>query len=191
MARREGVRAPASLETDRLRLRRPVAADAEAVFARYGADPAVTRFLRWPTHRSLADAQKFLAFCDADWNEHGVGPYLICERESGTLLGCAELGMDSPRQAVVGYLLAREAWGHGYATEALGAMRDLASRLGVLRLYALCHFDNRASWRVMEKCGFRREAILRGRSNFPNLQPGVGADVICYSMFFDGQPQGW
>jgi RimJ/RimL family protein N-acetyltransferase len=99
--------------------------------------------------------------------------------------------MESPRQAVVGYLLARDAWGRGYATEALGAMRDLAAGLGLHRLYAVCHFDNRASWRVMEKCGFRREAILRGRASFPNLQPGLAADVLCYALFFDGPPQPW
>lgn len=189
--RRDGVRAPAVIETERLRLRRPVADDAAAVFARYGSDATVTRFLGWPTHRKLADSRKFLAVCEAEWDQRGVGAYLICERASGKLLGSITLGMESPRQAVVGYLLARDAWGQGYASEALAAMRDLASLLGVLRLYAVCHFDNRASWRVMEKCGFRREGILRGRGHFPNLQPGHAADVLCYAMFFDANPQSW
>jgi ribosomal-protein-alanine N-acetyltransferase len=190
-ARRASGRAPTAIETDRLLLRRPVAADAAAVFARYGADPAATRFLGWRTQRSITDAQTFIAFCDVEWEQRGVGPYLIYAREGGRLLGSAELGMESPRQAVVGYVLASDAWGKGYATEALSALRDLAAQLGVLRLYAMCHFDNRASWRVMEKCGFRREAILRGRANFPNLQPGLAADVLCYSMFFDASPHSW
>jgi len=189
--RRDGVRAPEVIETERLLLRRPVARDAAAVFSRYGSDPTVTQFLGWSTHRKLADTRKFLAFSDAEWEQRGVGPYLVCEREGGKLLGSTALGMESPRQAVVGYLLARDAWGQGYATEALGAMRDLALRLGVLRLYAVCHFANRASWRVMEKCGFRREGPLRGRAHFPNLQPGDAADVLCYAMFFDANPQSW
>jgi ribosomal-protein-alanine N-acetyltransferase len=183
--------APAIIETDRLVLRRPLAGDAATVFARYSSDAAVTRFLGWPTHQSLADARKFLAFCRAEWAQRGVGPYLIHAREDGELLGSTALGMESSRQATVGYLLARDAWGHGYATEAVGAMCDLAVRLDVRWLYGLCHFDNRASWRVMEKCGFRREGILCNRAQFPNLQPGLAADVLCYARYFDAKPEAW
>ena len=182
------VRAPATIETDRLVLRRPLVSDAATVFARYAGDPAVTRFLGWRTHRSVFDTQLFLACCDAEWRQSGVGPYLIQSREDGELLGSAGLRMVSPQQAVIGYLLAQDAWGQGYATEALRALRDLAMRLGVLRLSALCHPDHRASSRVMEKCGFTREGLLRGHAQFPNLAPGVATDVVCYASVFD---TGW
>ena len=182
------VRAPATIETDRLVLRRPLVSDAATVFARYAGDPAVTRFLGWRTHRSVSDTQLFLACCDAEWRQSGVGPYLIQSREDGELLGSAGLRMVSPQQAAIGYLLAQDAWGQGYATEALRALRDLAMRLGVLRLSALCHPDHRASSRVMEKCGFTREGLLRGHAQFPNLTPGVAADVVCYASVFD---TGW
>ena len=82
-------------------------------------------------------------------------------------------------------MLARDAWGQGYATEALHAMRDLALRLGVLRLTAVCHPEHRASWRVMQKCGFTREGTLRRHAQFPNHAPGVQSDVLCYSFVFD------
>ena len=147
---RAGVRAPATIETDRLVLRRPLASDAESVFARYAADPAVTRFLGWRTHRSVVDTQMFLACCDAEWQQSGVGPYLIQSREDGELLGSTGLRLASPQQAAIGYLLARDAWGRGYATEALRAMRDLALRLGVLRLS--CLVPSRAS-RVLASDG--------------------------------------
>jgi ribosomal-protein-alanine N-acetyltransferase len=120
-----------------------------------------------------------------------VGPYLIQSRDEGDLLGSIALGLESPRQAATGYVLARDAWGHGYATEALSTMRDLASRLGLHRVYAVCHPEHRASWRVMEKCGFRREGILRGRTHFPNLQPGIASDVLCYATVFDTPRSGW
>jgi ribosomal-protein-alanine N-acetyltransferase len=180
-----GVRAPATIETERLVLRRPLAGDAGMVFARYAADPEVTRFLGWPTHRALTDTQAFLAFCDAEWQQARVGPYLIQSRDDGELLGSTGLRLESPRQASTGYLLARDAWGHGFATEALRAMRDLASGLGVRRLYAVCHPAHLASSRVMEKCGFTREGILSGHAQFPNLAPGVASDVVCYSSLFD------
>jgi RimJ/RimL family protein N-acetyltransferase len=185
---RPGLRAPATIETDRLVLRRPLVSDADVVFARYAADPAVTRFLGWRTHRSVSDTQLFLACGDAEWRQSGVGPYLIQSREDGELLGSAGLRLLSQQEAAIGYLLASDAWGRGYATEALRALRDLAMRLGILRLSALCHPDHRASSRVMEKCGFTREGILRGHAQFPNLAPGVAVDVVCYASVFD---TGW
>jgi ribosomal-protein-alanine N-acetyltransferase len=181
--------APTGLHTPRLVLRRPLASDAADVFARYAADPEVTRFLGWRTHASVAETQQFLACCDAEWRQSGVGPYLIQLREDGELLGSASIRLLSSEQAVAGYVLARDAWGHGYATEALHAMRGLALRLGVVRLTAMCHPEHHASLRVMQKCGFTREGLLRGHTQFPNLAPGVPADVISYSFVFDTEWQ--
>ena len=172
------------VETARLRLRRPRGDDAAAVFARYASDPEVTRYLGWPTHTSLADTDGFLAFCDSEWERWPAGPYLV-ESRDGALLGSTGLGFETPEQAVTGYVFARDAWGKGYATEALSAMRELARGLGVQRLYALCHPDHRASHHVLEKCGFLREGRLRAHAEFPNLAPGVQSDVLCYAAFFD------
>ena len=180
------VHAPWRVRTGRLVLRRPNMADAPDMFARYSSDPAATRFLGWPTHRVLADTHRFLSFCDAQWECRGVGPYLVHSRDDGTLLGSAALSLETPWQAAAGYVFARDAWGQGYATEALYAMRGLAGVLGVHRLYAVCHPANAASRRVMEKAGFSREGILRGRAHFPNLQPGLAADVICYAAALPG-----
>jgi ribosomal-protein-alanine N-acetyltransferase len=184
-----GVRAPSAIETRRLLLRRPAASDAAAVFARYAGDPAVTKYLGWRTHVSVADSQMFLACCDAEWRQAGVGPYLVQSRETGELLGSTALRLSSTQQARAGYVLAQDAWGRGYATEGLRAMRDLALRLGVLRITAVCHPEHRASWRVMQKCGFTREGILRSHAQFPNVAPGIAADVLCYAFVFDSEWQ--
>jgi [ribosomal protein S5]-alanine N-acetyltransferase len=184
-----GVRAPSAIESKRLLLRRPLPSDAAAVFARYAANPAVTKYLGWRTHRSIADSQMFLACCEAEWKQAGVGPYLLQCRETGEVLGSTALRLTSTQQAGTGYVLAEDAWGKGYATEALRAMRDLALRLGVLRLSAVCHPEHRASSRVMEKCGFSREGILRGHAQFPNLAPGMAADVLCYAFVFETEWQ--
>ena len=173
------------IETARLRLRRPRPSDAASVFARYASDPAVTRYLGWPTHKSLDDTDGFLAYCASEWERWPVGPYLIESKDDGRLLGSTGLGFETPEQAATGYVFARDAWGHGYATEALTAMYQLARRLGVQRLYALCHPDHRASHHVLEKCGFLREGRLLAHAEFPNLAPGVQADVFCYAACFD------
>ena len=66
-------------------------------------------------------------------------------------------------------MLAKDAWGRGFATEALGAMVEIARASGVSRLYALCHVDHRPSAHVLEKCGFTCEGTLRQYAEFPNL----------------------
>ena len=185
--RRAGVRAPATIETERLVLRRPLAEDAPNVFLRYASDPAVTRFLGWRPHTSVEDTKLLLASCDAEWAQFGVGCYLIQSRADGELLGSASLRLVSPQQAATGYVLAQDAWGQGYATEALRTIRGLALRLGVLRLTAICHPEHRASWRVLQKCGFTREGILRGHAQFPNIAPAVASDVLSYSYVFENE----
>lgn len=86
---------------------------------------------------------------------------------------------------MTGYVLARDAWGYGYATEALDAMVTVARELGVRRLYALCHLDNLASAHVLEKCGFIRESLLERHTEFPNLDSGRAEDCLCYSRTFE------
>jgi len=183
-ARRE-LKANETIETERLLLRRPQPDDAASVFARYAGDPEVTRYLGWPRHESLADTHAFLAFSDAEWERWPAGPYLILSRADGALLGSSGLAFDTPDRAATGYVLAKEVWGRGFATEALRAIVEVAPRVGVERLYALCHPDHRPSWRVLEKCGFRREGILLRHAEFPNLEPGTLSDVFCYAAHFE------
>ena len=156
------------LSSARLRYRRPHLADARAIFARYASDPDVTRYLGWPTHRSIADTEGFVAFSDGEWASKPAGPMLIERLDTGELVGSTGLMWDGPATAAVGYVLARDAWGRGFATEALGAMIALGDSLGVTRLSAQCHPDHGASARVLGKRGF----ILNARfvpASFPNL----------------------
>jgi RimJ/RimL family protein N-acetyltransferase len=80
-------------------------------------------------------------------------------------------------------VLARDAWGQGFATEALGAMLDVAGRIGVARLFALCHPAHRPSQRVLEKCGFVLDDPPTRLTEFPNLAPGIQQDALCYARF--------
>src|SRR5688572_18812509 len=157
------------IETARLVLRRPTAADIPQIFERYAADPEVTRYLAWPRHTSRDDTRAFLAFSDAAWERWPSGPLLMFARDTGQLVGSSGLTFEDTWLAQTGYVLARDAWGLGYATESLQAMVRLAESLGVVRLYAHCHVDHTASARVLEKCGFEREGCLRKSTIFPNL----------------------
>jgi len=175
------MKAPERIKTARLLLRRPVRGDAEAIFARYAADPAVTRYLSWPRHRSVEDTLGFLAWSDGEWERWPAGPYLVFGADGTPLLGSTGLAFESTGRASTGYAFAQDAWAHGYATEALRAMVALARETGCERLEAVCHVDHAPSARVLEKCGFLLEGILRGHTVFPNLAPGVRCDVRVYA----------
>jgi RimJ/RimL family protein N-acetyltransferase len=171
-------------ETPRLILRKPVAGDAEAIFERYASDVEVTRLLGWNRHTSVERTREFLDFCDAEWARWPAGPYLIESRQDGSVLGSTGFNFETPDRAITGYVIAKDAWGKGFATESLRAVVDIAPKLGIVRLYALCHPENAASSRVLEKCGFACERILPQYSKFPNLNPNQLWDVLCYAMTF-------
>lgn len=167
--------------TARLVLRRPTLADADAIFRRYASDADVVRYVGWPRHQDVADTRAFLSFVEAEWSRWPAGAYLIERRGDGRLLGSTGLAFETPDRAATGYVLASDAWGQGIATEALGAMVGLAEEFGLARLYALCHVEHRASARVLEKCAFAFEGVLRCYSEFPNLSPPAICDVRCYA----------
>lgn len=173
--------APQRIDTPRLILERPRLSDASDMFDRYSNDEEVTRLLTWPRHKELADAEAFIAFSDSEWERWPVGPYMIRAKESGLLLGSTGLVFEAQKRASTGYVLAKDAWGHGYATESLVAMKALATEVGVGRLFALCYPDHRASRNVLEKEDFALEGTLRSFAEFPNLNPGGLEDVVCYS----------
>jgi RimJ/RimL family protein N-acetyltransferase len=65
------------------------------------------------------------------------------------------------RTAEIGYWIAEELWGRGIATEAVLAVTEHAFReLGMVRVQAAVFAWNEASMRVLEKCGYVREAVL-------------------------------
>jgi [ribosomal protein S5]-alanine N-acetyltransferase len=178
-------KAPETIETARLILRRPCRDDADAIVTRYASDPEVTRYVGWPRQTSLLETLGFIQFSDGQWAQWPAGPYLAFARTDGLLLGGTGLSFETPLRASTGYVFARDAWGRGYATEALAAMVDLAPSVGIERLYALCHADHRASARVLEKCGFELEGTLRRYAEFPNLIAGRPQDVCCYSKILE------
>jgi RimJ/RimL family protein N-acetyltransferase len=105
------------------------------------------------------------------------------------LLGSTGLAFETPIRASTGYVLAKDAWGQGFATEAVIAMRHIAADLGIQRLYAMCHLEHRPSRNVLEKGGFELEGTLKRFFEFPNLDPGVAVDVASYAWIPDGSPQ--
>lgn len=88
----------------------------------------------------------------------------ICLQADGVLIGNCGIRMKSAgaTEAEIGYELAPEHWGRGYATEAARAMLAFAfDELRVHRVWAHCIADNVASSHVLEKLGMRLEGRQR------------------------------
>ena len=172
-------------QTPRLTLRPPSRHDIAEVFQRIASDPEVTRWVGWPMHATLADTEAFLAFAEAEWARWPVGPLLIRSQRDGALLGSTGLAFETSTRASTGFVLAKDAWGAGFASEALAAVLNIAAAVTVGRLYALCHVRHDRSVRVLERCGFVREGILHKHTVFPNLGLPEPQDVCCYAQILD------
>jgi RimJ/RimL family protein N-acetyltransferase len=124
----------------------------------------VLRYWDAPPWTEPARAERFLAAC-RQLAHDGTGARLAVEPiQHGGLLGWCGLTRWDPdhRSASLGYCFHQAAWGHGYATEAAGALLDWAfSTLDLNRVQAEADTRNLASARVLEKLGFVREGTLR------------------------------
>jgi len=176
------------ITTARLVLRPPTLKDAQSIFETYASDAEVTRYLSWPRHKTIGDTQAFVDFAASEWKQWPAGPLLIESRSQGRLLGSTGLVFEARDRASTGYVLARDFWGQGFASEALAAMVALARTLHVARLYATCHASHSASIRVLERCGFSHEETLSRHLVFPNLGNDMAQDVARFA-YLQGAPK--
>lgn len=89
--------------------------------------------------------------------------FVITLKDSKELIGNLSFkGSDVHSKAEIGYIIGRQWWGNGYATEALRLAIQWGFESNPLRrAYAYCFSWNDASVRVLEKAGFIREGTLR------------------------------
>lgn len=148
------------LVTERLMLRGWRPADIEP-FAAMNADPEV--MAHFPAPMSPAESDALLARLDGHWAAHGFGLWAVERRSDGAVLGFTGLTRPSfeahfTPAVEVGWRLAREGWGHGYATEAAEAALQFGfETLGLEEIVSFTVPANERSWRVMERLGMKRD----------------------------------
>lgn len=152
---------PLPLLTPRLRIRGPKPEDFEGLFAAIWSRPEVMRFIGG--HRTREVATERFAWSRELFGRTGMALWTVERRVDGEILGdCGVIPLEGRGPEIeLGYRLRPDAWGQGLATEAARAAMEHAMApveaggLGLRRLVAVTHLDNRASQHVLEKLGLR------------------------------------
>jgi ribosomal-protein-alanine N-acetyltransferase len=151
------------LETDRLVIRswQP---DDRAAFTTLMAHPEVTRYVHGGKPYAAAEVDEWFARQARQIAEHGVCMGALIEKSTGRLAGTAGTQpLGTTGNFEIGWILARDAWGFGYATEAGGAaMRHVLETLAHPRVVAIISPDNEPSKRVAARLGMRYDARYTG-----------------------------
>lgn len=151
---------------------RPARAEDLEGFRRVFADPEVMRYVAYGRPLSTAEVKEWVTRMIARFDADAFGQLAVARRADGVLMGRAGLlpldpdtwrsgslvELGSRAEIEIGWTLAREFWGHGYATEAAVLVRDWAWRdLGLPRLVSVIQLGNDRSVRLAEKLGGRVE----------------------------------
>ena len=153
------------VNTERLLIRPVTSADLDDLLAVNG-DDAVTYFLPYATWHSRADGEAWLARTVARTAD-GAGQQLVIARKADhRVIGAILLFRydEASARLEVGYVLGRQAWHQGYATEALRSVLGCAfTEWGIRRIEAEVNPDNSASTALLLRLGFVHEGRLRQR----------------------------
>jgi RimJ/RimL family protein N-acetyltransferase len=152
------------LETKRLILRLFHNQDLETLIA-YRSDPLVSRYQGWDApyarHKAVAFVDEMSSKqpgIQGEWYQIAIGL-----KPEGSIVGdCAfRILPEDVRQAEIGFTLAREHWGQGYACEAVRCLLGyLFDDLALHRVRAICDAENTASKQVLERVGMRQEGYF-------------------------------
>ncbi|THD59784.1 GNAT family protein [Phenylobacterium sp.] len=170
---------PPILETERIRLAPLANEDARQIFPLM-ADAEVMAF--WDVGE-IDDPDVIDGIVAGQVDEMASGRafyWSLRTLSDGRFLGTCDLSEIDRRhhRAEVGFMLGREAWGQGYAQEAMQAVLSYAASSGVRRLLARTHLGNRRSEALLEKLGFAEEGMLRGHV----LRDGERRDCRLYGL---------
>ena len=155
------------IECGRLRVRPFVPeADSQSMLAVYG-DPEVMQFIPGGALSDVDAVRSLLLSYAAADEAHGFSSWALVERESGSLVGDVGFGIFEPTGEIeLGYTLARQYWGRGYAAEAASACLTAGlAQIAADRIIAVVDEANDASVRVARRIGMKEveRVIVHGR----------------------------
>ncbi len=166
------------LETERLVVRPWIADDRDA-FAAMARDPEMMRFINRGKPFAEPEIDEFLARQARQESQFAVCMAAMVERSSGEVVGVAGIQpLGTTGEMEVGWWVARDRWGRGYATEAgRAAMRHVLDALGRSRVMAIIDPGNDASVAVATHLGFRYDRRVTG-AELGHRRPEIVVDLF-------------
>jgi RimJ/RimL family protein N-acetyltransferase len=170
------------IRSERLFLRPGWPEDWEELLAVINDEEVVRNLARAPWPYTMHDAMEFAAREQEKLLPHFF--ITLPTAQGAKLIGSIGLARDQ-EHVELGYWIARDWWGQGFATEAVRAVLRLATALGHRRLIAGHFADNPASGRVLAKAGFKPTGergirFSQGRgATAPSLGYAIGLGPNC------------
>jgi RimJ/RimL family protein N-acetyltransferase len=166
-------RLPSHLETERLILRQPETADAEALNAAiHASHPELKVWMDWAVEpQTLEETRAYIRTSAEAMDAETAANLLMVDRTSGEIVGSSgypRLDWSVP-SFEIGYWCRSDRVGRGLVSEATRALADHAfTKLGAVRVELRMDDANDRSWRVAERLGFTLEGVLRNDSRTPD-----------------------
>jgi len=159
--------------TPRLYLRPFELSDSEALHRIMG-QPGVLRYFPNPSQPDLGRVQRLINFQLDHWQEHGFGWWAIQDKRTSAFIGWSGLQyLPDTDEVEIAYLLDRDYWGRGLATEAARSGIVFGfEKTGQEEIVGIVHPENGASIGVLEKLGMR----------FTVRKMYFGMDCLRYSL---------
>ncbi len=154
------------LESDRLILRDHISSDLEAMHS-WISDPEIMEYLDWKTNSIEETSLKLKESIDENFNPNRKKYFFaVVQKKNDKVIGDAGFTILSKNDyggvAECGFFIQKKYWGIGIATEAISRINAFAfNDLGLHKMTAGCDAENKASERVMIKCGMTKEAEFK------------------------------
>jgi [ribosomal protein S5]-alanine N-acetyltransferase len=153
-----------NFETDRLILRKIEINDLEDIFE-FSSDPEVAHHMTWEVNKSKEETlNNFINVVIENYEKGQTGSLAIVHKESNKVIGtCSFIEWSNEHSnAEIGYVLNRNYWGLGIATEAINELIKFGfETIQLNRIQGRCDIDNIGSEKVMLKVGMCYEGTLR------------------------------
>lgn len=144
------------IETERLILRGPTAADLDDWVSTIWGDAEVMRYMPRSTEAPEVQARGVLEFFNSVREQHRVGTWVITNKADGQFMGhCILTYREAFGEPELGYALGKAFWGQGYALEtARAVVRYGIEQANPARIFAVVFPENRPSWSILQRLGF-------------------------------------
>lgn len=171
------------IETERLIIRKLEYSDKTDIFS-YACNPEVAKHVLWEAHQSEFETLEFLNLVYEGYNKNTSATWGIQIKDTNKIIGT--VGFVSwdrgNNEAEIGYALSHEYWNKGIISEAVKEIINFGfTKMNLKKIIAECKPENIGSGKVLEKCGFKYDGIIKNKM----LIKGKFEDMRMYSILSD------